>query len=54
MKKTLESALRLMYQSDEDEPDDTYDDQEKQLVYSNVMIEYIVSKMDLYICIIDP
>ena len=28
-KKTLESALRLMYQSDEDEPDDTYDDQEK-------------------------
>ena len=28
-KKTLSAALRLMYESDEDEPDDTYDDQEK-------------------------
>ena len=28
-KKTLSDALRVMYQSDEDEPDDTYDDQEK-------------------------
>ncbi|KAI5969464.1 hypothetical protein CANMA_001532 [Candida margitis] len=28
-KKTLNAALRLMYESDEDEPDDTYDDQEK-------------------------
>ncbi|EMG47126.1 CUE3 RQC trigger complex subunit CUE3 [Candida maltosa Xu316] len=28
-KKTLTDALRVMYQSDEDEPDDTYDDQEK-------------------------
>ncbi|KAH3669496.1 hypothetical protein OGAPHI_001617 [Ogataea philodendri] len=27
-KKTLENALRLLYESDEDEPDDTYDDQE--------------------------
>ncbi|CAI5757968.1 unnamed protein product [Candida verbasci] len=26
---TLNAALRLMYESDEDEPDDTYDDQEK-------------------------
>ncbi|CCE86715.1 Piso0_005221 [Millerozyma farinosa CBS 7064] len=28
-KKTMTAALRLMYESDEDEPDDTYDDQEK-------------------------
>lgn len=28
-KKTLTAALRLMYESDEDEPDDTYEDQEK-------------------------
>ncbi|KAI5955869.1 hypothetical protein KGF54_001371 [Candida jiufengensis] len=28
-KKTLNAALRLMYESDEDEPDDTYEDQEK-------------------------
>ncbi|GME93394.1 unnamed protein product [[Candida] boidinii] len=28
-KKTLTNALRLLYESDEDEPDDTYDDQEK-------------------------
>ncbi|KAI5958174.1 hypothetical protein KGF57_002529 [Candida theae] len=28
-KKTLNAALRLIYESDEDEPDDTYDDQEK-------------------------
>ncbi|EGW33140.1 uncharacterized protein SPAPADRAFT_60448 [Spathaspora passalidarum NRRL Y-27907] len=28
-KKTLSAALRLMYESDEDEPDDTYEDQEK-------------------------
>lgn len=28
-KKTLSAALRLMYESDEDEPDDTYDNQEK-------------------------
>lgn len=27
-KKTLSAAIRLMYESDEDEPDDTYDDQE--------------------------
>lgn len=27
--KTLTAALRLMYESDEDEPDDTYEDQEK-------------------------
>lgn len=27
-KKTLTAALRLLYESDEDEPDDTYDDQE--------------------------
>lgn len=26
--RTLEAALRLMYEEDEDEPDDTYDDQE--------------------------
>ncbi|KAG5421638.1 hypothetical protein I9W82_000730 [Candida metapsilosis] len=28
-KKTLNAALRLIYESDEDEPDDTYEDQEK-------------------------
>ncbi|CCE85607.1 Piso0_005221 [Millerozyma farinosa CBS 7064] len=28
-KKVMTAALRLMYESDEDEPDDTYDDQEK-------------------------
>lgn len=28
-KRTLTAALRLMYESDEDEPDDTYEDQEK-------------------------
>lgn len=28
-KQTLTAALRLMYESDEDEPDDTYEDQEK-------------------------
>ncbi|CUM52817.1 uncharacterized protein AC631_04905 [Debaryomyces fabryi] len=28
-KKTLTAALRLMYESDEDEPDDTYEEQEK-------------------------
>ncbi|CAK9438334.1 uncharacterized protein LODBEIA_P25580 [Lodderomyces beijingensis] len=28
-KKTLDAALRMLYESDEDEPDDTYDDQEK-------------------------
>lgn len=28
-KKTLSAALKLMYEDDEDEPDDTYDEQEK-------------------------
>lgn len=30
-KKTLSAALKLLYESDEDEPDDTYDDQEHTL-----------------------